>query len=223
MSNRELPMMPWYPDQFRASTAGWTFAERAVYRALLDLQWAQDVIPDSDLRLAKAVGLNINHFRRAWKTVRLKFPCVEDGSGLRNFRLEQHRLAALKYIDGRRRGAQATNAKRLSQSDRSALAERVAERVASESPPSPSEDKNQNSVPPERLLPGKGSASAEDPLNDKKAVPNWSQKPEEEGLRERARILSAGGAQPGDIVRMLGQYHVTVAQVRQWISGEQHA
>lgn len=140
MSNRELPMMPWYPDQFAASTAGWTFTERAVYRALLDLQWAQVRIPDSEVRIAKACDLHIHHFRRAWKTVKAKFPRAPDGSGLQNFRLEQHRVAALKYIDGKRKGAQATNAKRWSQSESLSDRSAIAQRVASESPLSPSEE-----------------------------------------------------------------------------------
>lgn len=94
MSNRELPMMPWFPDQFAASTAGWTFTERAVYRALLDLQWQQGCIFADLLRISQALGVDKRTVQRCWRLVGPKFAAVE--GGLQNYRLEQHRLAALE-------------------------------------------------------------------------------------------------------------------------------
>lgn len=95
MSNRELPMMPWYPDQFAASTTTWSYAERCAYRALLDIQWALAVLPNEPWRLAHAIGASLEEFEAVWPVVSQKFESVE--GGLRNARLEAHRLAALKF------------------------------------------------------------------------------------------------------------------------------
>ena len=92
MSNRDLPMMPWYPDQFAASTSTWTWLERGLYRTLLDLQWQTNVLPADEKRLARACGIDVRTFRKLWETVRGKFQTVE-GGGLQNFRLEEHRRA----------------------------------------------------------------------------------------------------------------------------------
>src|SRR2546423_1178721 len=94
MSNRELPMMPWYPDQFAASTGAWTWIERAVYRALLDAQGAIGALPQSEMRLAHLADMPLHIFRKAWRTVHEKFPVDSEGT-LRNQRLEEHRLNAL--------------------------------------------------------------------------------------------------------------------------------
>lgn len=94
MSNRELPMMPWYPDQFAASTSTWSYAERSAYRGLLDVQWALGVLPNEPWRLAQALGMPLEDFEAAWPTVSQKFQSV--AGGLRNARLEEHRLQALE-------------------------------------------------------------------------------------------------------------------------------
>lgn len=109
MSNRELPMMPWFPDQFAASTAGWTFIERAIYRALLDLQWQQGTIFRDVQRLSRALDVDVGTLKNHWSVVGPKFAAVE--GGLQNYRLEQHRLAALelhmkRVAGGRSRQAQ---------------------------------------------------------------------------------------------------------------------
>lgn len=222
MSNRELPTMPWYPDQFAASTRHWTWEERALYRDMLDLQWQLGVLPDDEKRLSSAIRLHLRRFRRLWKRVGEKFDPVE--GGLQNYRLEQHRLAGLSYKESKRLGAHITNEKRWgkpyikeSLSEKSANRSGIAQRVADESPPSPSPEE-EYSVPLERLLPGERNGSAHDPRSDKKNTPP----PDSEALRERARTLSSTGLKVGDIARMLSQYHVTVAQVRQWVGAERH-
>lgn len=148
MSNRSLPMMPWYPDQFAASTVAWTFEEKGLYRLLLDMQWMLERLPKNDEVLSRACRIQLRKFRRLWKTVGNKFQELPDGT-LQNYRLEQHRLSALAYAEGKRRGAYITNARRWSNNHRSAIAHRIAQRVADESPlsPSPSED-IRNPLPP---------------------------------------------------------------------------
>ena len=94
MSNRELPMMPWYPDQFQASTVAWTFAERSLYRSLLDAQWQLGVLPADPKRLRIIVGMPEQDFSEAWQTVSEKF--VPQRGGLVNKRLEYHRDEALR-------------------------------------------------------------------------------------------------------------------------------
>ena len=100
MSNRELPMMPWFPDQFAASTASWTFKQRAVYRALLDLQWESGgCIPSSPVAISRALNCDARTVRNVWAIVGPKFLAVP--GGLQNFRLEQHRLRALELRKSR--------------------------------------------------------------------------------------------------------------------------
>lgn len=121
MSNRELPMMPFYPNEFDASTKGWTWEERGVYHLLLAAQWQIAVLPTSPKALAKVVGCTAKKFTTLWRRLEPKFP--EIPTGRQNFRLEQHRLASLAHKESRRKGAEKTNAQRYGQrslSDRSA-------------------------------------------------------------------------------------------------------
>lgn len=140
MSNRDLPMMPWFPKEFRAATSTWTFAERNAYRELLDIQWEEGAIPDEPERLARAIGMSLPDFRKIWPKVRRKFEKV-DGE-LKNERLEEHRVTAARKADGFKKGAEVTNAKRAARRDATPHAKRVARRVApplaSVSHPSPS-------------------------------------------------------------------------------------
>ena len=140
MSNRELPMMPWYPDQFASSTIGWTWVEKAVYRALLDAQWSLGFLKDDQKLCSKICGMELRTFRKAWETVKEKFPKDEQGH-LRNFRLDQHRLAALELKatraeSGRLGGlAKASNAKAPQEQ---LLQHRFSPALAKPYPPSPS-------------------------------------------------------------------------------------
>lgn len=144
MSNRELPMMPWYPDQFASATSTWNFAERAAYRALLDVQWAIGTLPRDLWRLARAIGMELPDFEAVWPVVKDKFQEID--GGLRNFRLEQHRLTAVRRKQGQRSAAETTNAKRYGERDGDRGAQRVGNRGKSDtvsesvsaSPPSPS-------------------------------------------------------------------------------------
>lgn len=110
MSNRDLPMMPWYPDQFAASCRAWRYAWRCAYRELLDVQWQIGTLPDDVELLASAIGCPLGEFREVWPHIAGKFQKVD--GGLRNFRLEEHRLAAMARKDKMRKGAASTNAKR---------------------------------------------------------------------------------------------------------------
>lgn len=97
MSNRDLPMMPWYPDQFAASTVAWTWLERSLYRCLLDVQWQLGSLPTEPARISLCVGFPEEEFKRAWSTVSKKF--VKVHGKLINKRLEYHRLKALERKD----------------------------------------------------------------------------------------------------------------------------
>jgi len=149
MSNRALPMMPWYPDQFAASTVTWTWLERAIYRALLDVQWAIDVLPNDEASLARACHVPLQRFRKAWKVVKCKFPPVE-GGGLQNYRLEQHRLASIQLKEARaysgRLGGLAKAAK-LQQTSSTASSEATVLSVAKPYPPSPSPSPSPSKTP----------------------------------------------------------------------------
>lgn len=94
VSNRDLPMMPWYPDQFAASTVAWTWLERSLYRCLLDVQWQLGSIPTEPARISLCVGFPEAEFKAAWPAVSKKF--VKVHGKLINKRLEYHRLKALE-------------------------------------------------------------------------------------------------------------------------------
>lgn len=150
MSNRELPMMPWFPKEFAAATSTWSFAERSAYRALLDVQWEIGVLPTETWRLAQGIGMALDEFEAVWPVVRRKLHVV--AGGLRNERLEEHRVKALRLSQGRKKGAETTNAKRTA--DRGAErpanrnAERDAERLVSATSPSPSPSPTTEVRPP---------------------------------------------------------------------------
>jgi uncharacterized protein YdaU (DUF1376 family) len=174
MSNRDLPMMPWFPKEFMAATATWSFAERSAYRALLDVQWEMGVLPNEPWRLAQAIGLPLPEFEPLWEMVRTKFEAVR--GGIRNERLEEHRVVAFQKKRGQKAGADATNAKRRANRDakrftnrddeRDAMhhGERDGKRVARGTPPSPSPSPSEEDPP----LPPKsaGRNPAEDPPED---------------------------------------------------------
>ena len=148
MSNRGLPMLPWWPKEFAVATATWSFAERAAYRALLDVQWEIGVLPNEPWRLAQSIGMPLADFEGVWPVVSRKFAEVE--GGLLNKRLEEHRLDSLKRKHGHATGAEITNAKRRAKRDAERNAEhdaehrairgaqRGGERIESVTPPSPS-------------------------------------------------------------------------------------
>jgi uncharacterized protein YdaU (DUF1376 family) len=128
MSDTSLAMMPWFPRDFIAATRAMRIAERCAYRELLDFQWELGVLPTDVARLARLIGFSDAEFADAWPGIKHKF--VECNGGLANKRLEEHRVQALERREKKRRGADYTNAKRH--------AKRSGERLASDTPPSPS-------------------------------------------------------------------------------------
>lgn len=165
VSNRELPMMPWYPDQFAASTRSFSLLERAIYRELLDAQWQADSLPSNEKLLARIVGLDVRVFRKSWVVVREKFITLPNGN-LQNARLEKHRLAALdrrqKLIDAGRMGGQASVKHRSSNG--ASIAQPNAQALLNTLSLSPSEDKNSvlsGEVKPSPSVPPRRSPSPE--------------------------------------------------------------
>lgn len=110
MSNRELPMMPWFPQDFAGATVHFCFNERSAYRALLDAQWVLGELPNDETRLARIIGMTAVEFASVWSMVKTKF--IERAGGLVNERLEEHRVESRRLVDARReagvRGGQAS-------------------------------------------------------------------------------------------------------------------
>lgn len=127
MSNRDLPMMPWYPDQFAASVnaAGMSWQEEYIYRRLLDAQWAAGNLQSSERvsltnnekNLSRICRMPLHVFRKFWPAVKDKFVEIEPGR-IANERLEKHMLESMerkrKLTDAARLGGQASVARRLS-------------------------------------------------------------------------------------------------------------
>lgn len=110
MTNSDLPMMPWFPQDFLGATMGWTFAERSAYRALLDQQWVLRALPTDESRLARLAQMEPVEFAAVWPIVQTKF--VSTAAGLVNSRLERHRKESLRRKESFQRAANSTNAKR---------------------------------------------------------------------------------------------------------------
>lgn len=145
MSNRELPMMPWFPQDFASATSAWTFIERALYRALLDAAWILDRLPADPKRLARIAQLDQESFDAAWATVSLKFETVN--GYLINPRLEEHRALSKSLRESRQKGARIANAVRWGNvAERSASAGPASAERSSPSPsPSPEEEAHRSS------------------------------------------------------------------------------
>lgn len=148
MSNKDLPMMPFFPQDFLTATQLWKFPARGAYALLLMYEWILDELPNDTEQLARLVGMEFHEFEAVWATISKKFEENERGA-LFNQRLAEHRAAATARKEAKRAGAGLTNQKRWggrSLSDRSPISKRVAiespkvreQRVAIESPPSPS-------------------------------------------------------------------------------------
>jgi uncharacterized protein YdaU (DUF1376 family) len=158
MSNRDLPMMPWFPQDFAGATSAYTFVERALYRSLLDAQWIVGALPADEARLARVAGMaspeEFELFQAAWPTVSRKFEPVGEGE-IVNKRLEEHRLKAIRLHEQRSSAGQASAATRLQRANQRSFNGRSNARSTSDATPlehlspspSPSKDKSKNKTP----------------------------------------------------------------------------
>lgn len=64
----------WCPRDFQASTRGWPFEARGVYRELLDAQFDLGSLPEEESELRTIVGCSQAHWNKAWIYVESKFP-----------------------------------------------------------------------------------------------------------------------------------------------------
>jgi uncharacterized protein YdaU (DUF1376 family) len=110
MTNRNFPMMPWFPQDFASATSGYAFAERALYRELLDAQWMLGKLPADEKRLARIARMDPDEFAEAWREVKSKFVLV--GGCYVNERLEEHRAKAERLHAQRMSASQASAAAR---------------------------------------------------------------------------------------------------------------
>jgi uncharacterized protein YdaU (DUF1376 family) len=110
-ANNALPMLPWFPSSFMASTRGWSVTARGIYRELLDAQWDLGSLPADLAALKRLIGAT-NAEWKSWPLVASKFPlCVTDGVR-RNPTLERHRSKSVELKERHQRGAAETNSKR---------------------------------------------------------------------------------------------------------------
>lgn len=161
MSETSLAMMPWFPRDFLASTIGWTFVQRSLYRSLLDAQWELEALPDDEDELTRIAGASPSEFAAAWPRVKAKFELGPDGK-LRNMKCEEHRTVALEKVEKKRAagkiGGQASvrarTKHRLSNRSTDAQANGQANGQAKFNPPSPSpspsfeEEEKKTAAPP---------------------------------------------------------------------------
>jgi uncharacterized protein YdaU (DUF1376 family) len=103
-------MMPWWPQDFLAATAHWSCAERGAYAVLLMYEWILDGLPLEQAELSQLTNARLDDFAIYWKRIGRKF--IQDGEVLRNIRLEEHRVKALRLRNARVKGANVTNENR---------------------------------------------------------------------------------------------------------------
>lgn len=92
-------MLPFYPNEFDASTKGWPAATRGIYLLMLAAQWQQIVLPLDSKGICRVLGCSAKEFRPHADKLLSKFPQVPGGR--QNYRLEQHRLASLAHKEKR--------------------------------------------------------------------------------------------------------------------------
>lgn len=116
MKNKpQFAKLPWFPRDFSSATRLWPLVARGAYRELLDLQWdvggiEVGTLPEDAQQLRELVRASAAEWKVAWPYLEPKFPKVQ-GGGRRNARLEEHRIAAVREYESRRRGARTTNLK----------------------------------------------------------------------------------------------------------------
>jgi uncharacterized protein YdaU (DUF1376 family) len=109
MSQRSMPMLPWFADSYIGATRHLTLAERGAYTDLLFAQWTRGPLPADTRRLAMLISCEHKEFKAVWPAIKGKFTATSEG--LLNLRLEQHRARSLQLVERRRDGARKTNQK----------------------------------------------------------------------------------------------------------------
>ncbi len=87
--------------------------ERGIYRELLDYCWEDGYLPDDQTTLIKMARCTPAEWRKAWPAVSREFPVLEGVR--RNAKVDERRPELMRWHESRRRGADATNAKRHAQ------------------------------------------------------------------------------------------------------------
>lgn len=113
---KKLLWYPWHWERWMASYEALqlTWAERGVYRELLDASWRDGGLPNDPTKLAKLARGPLVEFKRTWKAVRRFWHQGTDGllynATLEEIRAEQSARHAKLVESGRRGGrvAQAT-------------------------------------------------------------------------------------------------------------------
>src|SRR5262245_56835295 len=100
MSTRKsFRWLRWFAQEFADSTVGWSFMERAIFRALLDVQWCVGPLPLKLPRMAEAIRCPLEELERAWPTIRPKLQRTR--RGWINERLESERQLSLRLYTAR--------------------------------------------------------------------------------------------------------------------------
>lgn len=111
MASEEAPAYQWFVKDWRSSRAGqrMTFAERGVYREMLDEQWERRTLPDDPDAVAELIATTEAQradVLAAWPVVRRKFVTVEGGQ-IQNARLERCRREFRAFLREKRKGGKA--------------------------------------------------------------------------------------------------------------------
>jgi uncharacterized protein YdaU (DUF1376 family) len=131
-----MPMLPWYPRDFRSSTLGWPMVAKGIYRELLDCQWDMGSLPMDTERLRTIVGATAAEWSEAWPLIESKFTVVEGRR--QNLRLEAHRAKSIAKQRSGKLGGLAKASKAGSKTASESGGDQPSENVAPSPSPSPS-------------------------------------------------------------------------------------
>lgn len=135
----DAPAYQWFVKDWRSSRAGqrMSFAERGVYREMLDEQWERRTLPDDPEAVAELIAtteMQRAEVIAAWPVVRRKFITTDDGQ-IQNARLERCRKEFRAYLREKKKGGKARAASAI-RAGNGAFQASSGQPAASQQPPS---------------------------------------------------------------------------------------
>ena len=100
------PAFQMYASDFHMDTCSWSVSQVGIYTRLLMYAWVNGFIPDDAKQLARIAGCSVKKFNQNWPMLIPKWK--KNGIGqLQNQRMEDVREKQDKYVESRRKSAEA--------------------------------------------------------------------------------------------------------------------
>ncbi len=112
---RKAPAYQWYPGDWATSESVqvMTWAERGMYREILDYQWMNGDVPADLRRLSRLIGATMEELEAAWRSaLRACFEVSEDGERMWNPRLRREQDIRAEFRSEQKERSEAAHDKR---------------------------------------------------------------------------------------------------------------